>query len=171
MSSFLDELKKRRVYRVAIGYAIVAWLVVQIASTVLPTFHAPEWVVQALIVVVALGFPIALVMAWAFEVTPSGIEKTAGGSGVVAARNTRNGWLLAAFGIASAELFVGGYWLGHSGRVGTDRRAVQSTALNHTGGRASGASLPNEKSIAVLPFENLSRDPDNAYFVDGNAGS
>ncbi len=80
LPSFFTDLRRRRVYRVAIGYAIAAWLVVQIGSTVLPTFHVPEWILQALIVLVALGFPVALVLAWAFDVTPSGVEKTAEGS-------------------------------------------------------------------------------------------
>src|SRR5256714_14432407 len=74
--SFFAELKRRNVYKVAVAYAVVGWLVVQISSTVLPTFHAPEWVVQTLVVVVALGFPIALVIAWAFELTPEGLKRT-----------------------------------------------------------------------------------------------
>src|SRR3982751_4764210 len=73
--SFFAELKRRNVYKVAVAYAVVGWLVIQISSTVLPTFHAPEWVVQTLIVLVALGFPIALVIAWGFELTPEGIKR------------------------------------------------------------------------------------------------
>src|SRR6202521_5010456 len=76
IDSFFTELRRRNVYKVAVAYAIVGWLVVQISSTVLPTFHAPEWVVQTLVVLVALGFPIALVIAWAFELTPEGIKRT-----------------------------------------------------------------------------------------------
>ncbi len=74
--SFFAELKRRNVYKVAVAYAVVGWLVIQICSTVLPTFHAPEWVNQTLIVLVAVGFPIALVLAWAFELTPEGIKPT-----------------------------------------------------------------------------------------------
>src|SRR5437870_8344096 len=74
--NFFAELKRRNVYKVAIAYAVVGWLVIQVSSTILPTFHAPEWVVQTLIVIVALGFPIALVIAWAFEMTPEGIKRT-----------------------------------------------------------------------------------------------
>src|SRR5438045_6485360 len=74
--NFFSELKRRNVYKVAIAYAVVGWLVIQIASTILPTFHAPEWVVQTLIVIVALGFPVALVIAWAFEMTPEGLKRT-----------------------------------------------------------------------------------------------
>jgi len=70
------ELKRRNVYKVAVAYAVVGWLVIQISSTVLPTFHAPEWVLQTLMVLVALGFPIALIIAWAFELTPQGLKRT-----------------------------------------------------------------------------------------------
>src|SRR3979490_3009218 len=73
--NFFSELKRRNVYKVAVAYAVVGWLVIQISSTVLRTFHAPEWVVQTLVVLVALGFPIALVLAWAFELTPEGIKR------------------------------------------------------------------------------------------------
>ena len=74
--SFFAELKRRNVYKVAVAYGVVGWLVIQIGSIVLPTFHAPEWVAQTLIVIVLLGFPIALVLAWAFELTPEGIKRT-----------------------------------------------------------------------------------------------
>ena len=76
MPTFFSELKRRNVYKVAVAYAVVGWLVIQISSTVLPTFHAPEWVVQTLMVIIAIGFPIALVIAWAFEATPEGIKRT-----------------------------------------------------------------------------------------------
>src|SRR5438045_9188240 len=110
MTSFLSQLKQRRVYRVAIGYAIVAWLMVQIAATVLPAFHAPEVVLPVLIVLLGVGFPVALVLAWAFDVTPSGIERTSATDGIVGAKNRRNGWLLAALGVVLAALAIGSYW-------------------------------------------------------------
>src|SRR5438270_9845084 len=74
--NFFAELKRRNVYKVAVAYAVVGWLVIQVSSTVLPTFHAPEWVVQTLVVLVAIGFPISLVIAWAFELTPEGLKRT-----------------------------------------------------------------------------------------------
>src|SRR5881398_2698073 len=76
VDNFFSELKRRNVYKVAVAYAVVGWLVIQVSSTVLPTFHAPEWVVQTLVMLVALGFPIALVIAWAFELTPEGLKRT-----------------------------------------------------------------------------------------------
>ena len=164
MNSFFRELKQRCVYRVAIGYAVAAWLVVQIASTVLPTFRVPQWVLQALIVLVALGFPVALILAWAFDVTPAGIEKTPDGSGLVRARNTRNGWLLATAGLLIACLALVPYWFwikpGQSVSLTSKAPAVPII------GEPSANSIPG-KSIAVLPFENLSDEKQNAYFADG----
>ncbi len=166
MSSFFQELKHRRVVRVAIGYAIAAWLIVQIASTVLPTFHVPEWVLQALIVVVALGFPAALALAWAFDVTPTGIQKTVDGTGTTRATNKRHGWLLAGIGMLVAIAIVGGSWLRHSIKRGEERpREDQATAKATVTPIA--AVIPNEKSIAVLPFKSLSEDKANNYFADG----
>jgi hypothetical protein len=75
MNSFFRELKQRKVYRVALGYAVVAWLVIQISATVMPAYHAPEWILPIFITAVALGFPVALVLAWAFEVKGGVIER------------------------------------------------------------------------------------------------
>ena len=165
LPNFFAELKRRRVYRVAIGYAIAAWLAVQIASTVLPTFHVPEWVLQALIVLVALGFPVALVLAWAFDVTPLGIEKTADPTPASAALNRRNGWLLATGGLAIAAVAIASYWMWHPWRaapqtsLSTASVALDTAAPEHR-------AIP-QKSIAVLPFISLSEDKANAYFADG----
>jgi hypothetical protein len=71
----LVELKRRNVYKVTVAYAVVAWLVIQVASIVLPTFHAPEWTLQLIIALVVIGFPAALVCSWAFEITPEGIVR------------------------------------------------------------------------------------------------
>src|SRR3954447_19265787 len=75
MVSFFSELKRRNVYKVAVAYAVVAWLLIQAASILFPTFEAPAWVMKVVVVVVVLGFPIALVLAWAFELTPEGIKR------------------------------------------------------------------------------------------------
>jgi hypothetical protein len=102
MRSFVSQLKQRRVYRVAIGYAIVAWLAVQVAATVLPAFHAPDFILPVLIVLLGIGFPVALVLAWAFDVTPSGIEKTPAGADAGRSADLRYAWGLAGIGLVIA---------------------------------------------------------------------
>src|SRR6267378_3437569 len=166
MTSFLSQLQQRRVYRVALGYAIVAWLMVQIAATVLPAFHAPEFVLPVLIVLLGVGFPVALVLAWAFDVTPSGIEKTPEGTGTSAARNMRYAWALAGLGLLIAAVGVGAYWFWH--RPVTKRTATAEISNVVAEKTATGPGMAiSEKSIAVLPFENLSSDKENAYFAEG----
>src|SRR5438552_5836829 len=75
MNNFFAELKRRNVYKVAVAYAVVAWLLIQAASILFPTFEAPAWVMKVLVAVVLLGFPTALILAWAFELTPEGIKR------------------------------------------------------------------------------------------------
>src|SRR5213082_1452360 len=76
MNNFFGELKRRIVYKVAVAYAVVGWLVAQIATQIFPFLEIPNWVVRLVIVLIAIGFPIALVIAWAFEITPQGIKRT-----------------------------------------------------------------------------------------------
>ena len=112
MSSFVRELKQRKVYRVAVGYAVVAWLVVQISATVIPAYHAPEWILPLVITAVALGFPVALVLAWAFDIEGGAIKKTPDSTVATLSRaNRRRVWLLAAVGLIMSALAIGGYWL------------------------------------------------------------
>jgi TolB-like protein/Tfp pilus assembly protein PilF len=146
--SLFGELKRRNVYKVAVAYAVVSWLVIQISSTVLPTFHAPEWVLQTLLVLVALGFPIALVLAWAFELTPEGIKRT--GEFAPEQSITRRTGRVLDFIIIGVLLLVIAFFI-------LERRHSKQTSTVAT----------PEKSIAVLPFENRSEDKTNAYFADG----
>lgn len=163
MNSFFAELKQRRVYRVAVGYAIVAWLMVQIAATVLPAFHASDFILPLLIVLLGIGFPVALVLAWAFDVTPAGIKKTPEGTGATAAKNLRYGWALAGIGLLLAAAGVGGYWRWHFPQA-THSITFEGAAPNAA--REKETVAP-EKSIAVLPFDNLSEEKGNAYFAEG----
>ncbi len=157
MNSFFRELKQRKVYRVALGYAVVAWLVIQVSATIVPVYHAPEWILPIFITAVALGFPVALVLAWAFEVRGGVIEKTPEPTGPLSTANKRRVWLLAALGLIISAFAIGSYWFWYPWRKAS------------TVSESSTAAMPaiREKSIAVLPFENLSRDPDNAYFAEG----
>jgi TolB-like protein/uncharacterized protein HemY len=147
--NFFAELKRRNVYKVAVAYAVVGWLVIQVSSTVLPTFHAPEWIVQTLVVLIALGLPVALVIAWAFELTPEGLKRTEAVDVAPQARPKSHAWIYIV--IVGALLSVGLFMLGRYGF------RAQS--------KSSGAS--SAKSIAVLPLLNESGDPRDEYFSDG----
>ena len=154
MRTFFQELKNRRVYRVALGYAVAGSAIVQVVGTVLPIFHAPDWAQQLFVVLVALGFPFALVLAWSFDVEAGTIKKAGAGPGGTAVANRRRVWIVAAVGSVIAMLGLGAYWFWHP-----------RTSDLHLEPGAAPAIV--EKSIAVLPFENLSDDKQNAYFADG----
>jgi TolB-like protein/lipoprotein NlpI len=125
--NFFSELKRRNVYKVAIAYGVVAWLLMQIATQVFPFLEIPNWAIRLVIMLLALGFPIALILAWAFELTPEGIKRAEG------ADSAPKGW---------------------------------SRSLGRYTSSKQSAELP-AKSIAVLPFDNQSRDPDTDYLSDG----
>src|SRR5207302_7860010 len=154
MKSFFEELKNRRVYRVAIAYAIAGSATVQVVGTVLPIFHAPDWAQQLFVVLVALGFPFALVLAWSFDVEAGTIKKAGAGPSGTAVANRRRVWIVAAVGLLVSAFALAGYWFWHPWKT---RPEVAGP----------GGSPGPEKSIAVLPFENLSDDKQNAYFADG----
>src|SRR5256886_9418990 len=151
--NFFAELKRRNVYKVAVAYAIVGWLVVQIATQVFPFLEIPNWIVRLVIVLVAIGFPIALVIAWAFELTPEGLKRTEVADAAPAPRSRSRAWVYVV--LIAGTLSGGLFFLGRF----TAQTPRQSEA-------ATGSTISN-KSIAVLPFDNLSRDPDNAYFASG----
>jgi TolB-like protein/Flp pilus assembly protein TadD len=143
---FFCELRRRKVWRVAAGYGVVGWLIIQFATTVFPALALPAWTARLVIVLVLGGFPIALILAWAFDVSSAGIERTPEISpadcppGLSARR--KNVVSLAVFGLIVAA--IAGYFL------------------------IPGASARRlEKSIAVLPFDNFTADQENAYFADG----
>jgi TolB-like protein/Tfp pilus assembly protein PilF len=149
LQGFFAELKRRNVYKVAAAYAVVAWLLIQVATQVFPFFEIPNWTVRLVVLLFAIGFPIALILAWAFELTPEGVKRTETSDESGVAPSKKKAWIYVV--IIGAALSIGLFFLGRY--TATD--ASRSTA-----------SLPS-KSIAVMPFENLSRDPDNAFFAEG----
>lgn len=161
MPSVWAELKRRNVVKVAVAYTIVAWLMIEVASTILPIFEVPPWLLQAFTLFIILGFPVALVFAWAFELTPEGIKKETDvdRSESITERTGRKldfviiGLLLAAV----LFLIVDNYVLIDMAEQRTETASAHSDeAVTVTG-----------RSIAVLPFQNLSTDPENATFADG----
>jgi TolB-like protein/Tfp pilus assembly protein PilF len=160
---FFAELKRRNVYKVAVVYAIVGWLVMQVAATVVPALHLSDTITTTVVVLTLLGFPIALVLAWAFELTPEGIKRTED----VAPNESitpRTGRKLAGITIALAVIAAGllAFQFLHP-------KSSTTAALSTMATPAAAAVTPAiaDKSIAVLPFENLSSDKENAYFADG----
>src|SRR6266516_4298268 len=150
IDNFFAELKRRNVYKVAIAYAVVAWLLIQAASIFLPEFNAPQWAMQIVILIVVVGFPIALVFSWAFEITPEGIKR-------------------------ESEIEPNKSITAHTGRkivaltivlavVATGLLIFQFVRARST---SPSAAMISNKSIAVLPFDNLSGDTPNAYFSEG----
>src|SRR5436189_349354 len=142
MDGFFEEVKRRKVYRVAAAYIIAAGGIIQLASAAFPAWELPNWALRLVIVLLLVGFPIALILAWAFDVTPQGIRATPS----VATPRThrrRNIIMLVATGVMASA--IAGFFL--LPRVSSARKI--------------------DKSIAVLPFENLSDDKENAYFADG----
>ena len=154
--NFFAELKRRNVYKVAVAYAVVGWLVIQVAATTFPILEIPHLAIKLVVAVVGLGFPIALVIAWAFEMTPQGMKRTAEVSpDEVRALPYWSKRKFAGLMITIALIAAGllGFQLWRS-NLGPEPVAPVSVPIP-------------AKSIAVLPFENLSSDKENSYFADG----
>src|SRR4029453_16571797 len=141
MTGFFEELQRRKVYRVAAAYIIVAGFIIQIGSAVFPAWELPNWTLRLVVVLLLIGFPIALILSWAYDVTAEGIRATPTVS-VPGTHRRRNLILLIATGVIVSAL--AGFFLWP---------------------RASARKI--DKSIAVLPFQNLSDEKENAYFADG----
>ena len=146
------ELRRRNVYKVAAAYAVVGWLLIQVATQVFPFLEIPNWTIRLVIVLTALGFPVALIIAWAFELTPEGIKRTEAAD---AARQRSRGQFWVAIVVIAAALSLGLFLLG------------RYTARNAAPRQSEAATSVPGKSIAVLPLLNESGDPKDEYFSDG----
>ena len=165
IDNFFAELRRRNVYKVGVAYAVAGWALAQGFAQVFPVFDIPNWVIRLIVLLIIIGLPIALVLAWMFEITPQGIKRTDTADAMPeSARQKKHTWIYVVVvgGIFSIGLFFLGRYTAQTPRPVTQpeaRPGFQSEA-------ATGPTIV-QKSIAVLPFDNLSRDPDNAYFCEG----
>ncbi len=147
-SNIFAELRRRNVYRVAFAYAVAGWALAQGIAQVFPVFDVPNWIIRFIVFLIIIGFPFALIFAWAFEITPEGVKRTAEADAMPrSARPSNRTWIYIV--VVSAAISVALFFLG------------RYTAGNRT------TSSDEKKSIAVLPFASLSQDKNDAYFADG----
>ena len=146
---FFSELKRRNVYKVAVAYAVVGWLLIQVATQVFPFFEIPNWAVRLVVLVIIVGFPVALVIAWAFELTPEGLKRTEAADREGAKPSRKRAWIYVV--IIAAALSIGLFFV------------ARYTLPNQQAGPAE----ITKKSIAVLPFENATNEPGTEYLSEG----
>src|SRR6266545_3392258 len=146
--NFFAELKRRNVYKVAFAYMVAGWALAQGIAQVFPVFDVPNWIVRLIVLLIVIGFPIALLMAWAFEATPEGIKRTEVAD-AARQRSRSRAWLYVV--VIGVAVSVGLFFVGRYTAPEKQSDLAEVTA----------------KSVAILPFENLSDEKANAYFVEG----
>ena len=151
--NFFAELKRRNVYKVAVAYAVVGWLIIQIATQVFPFFDIPNWAVRLVVLTTIVGFPVALIIAWAFELTPEGLRRTETADFEEQPEQSR------------ARTWI--YVVVIAGAMALGLFAIQRFTDRYAAAKRDAILKLSEKSIAVLPFESLSEDKSNAYFASG----
>ena len=162
--SLIQELKRRNVIRVGLAYIVTAWLVLQIADVIINNIEAPDWVFQVMMLVIGLGFPVAIVFAWAFEMTPEGIKKEADvdrDESMTKVTGRKLDLVIIAVLVAAVAYFA-------VDKFGADSEAELALSTNDsiTVPPVASAAVA-DKSIAVLPFVNMSSDPEQEFFSDG----
>lgn len=170
MMRLLAELQRRKVYRVAAGYAVVAWLLIQIATQVFPFFEIPNWGVRLTVLLILLGFPVAVSMAWAFDMTPQGVELTAAQPADGSDANSpspQSRWAVWMVWLVLSLAIVTAYFLIVRASASRSSAMAGATVAAARDGMDVDPSLIGDKSIAVLPFLDRSEKKDQEYFGDG----
>ncbi len=172
--SFIEELKRRNVFRVGIAYVLMGWVLLQGADFVLDVAGAPDWVIRTLIVVVGIGLPIALFFAWAFEVTPEGIKREADvdrSASITPHTGRKLDRAIIVFLALAVVLLLGERFFTGPEPTGTELAENSATVQEapQTEPQVPDAEGPPAKSVAVLPFADLSRNRDQEWFADGLA--
>ena len=152
IDTFFAELKRRNVYKVAVAYAVAGWALSQGIAQVFPVFDVPNWAIRMIVLLIVLGFPVAVVFAWFFEITPEGVKRTEVADAMPkVATQKKRAWIYVV--VIGSAISIALFFLGR-----------------YSAGSKTAAAAPNDipnKSIAVLPFENLSDEKQNAYFAEG----
>ena len=157
--SLFAELKRRNVFRVAIGYIAIAWLIAQVADLVLENFGASPWFMRSLLILLGVGLPIAIVSAWAFEITPEGIRRDGDGDGAVGTRKKSGRIIILALVMVASWFVFETFYL--------EREQVEDSTVSSAMPNYAAFDVEAGLSIAVLPFVNMSADAENEYFSDG----
>ncbi len=152
--SLVSELKRRKVVQVAAVYLVVAWVIMQIVDVVNEPLNLPDWFDTVAIMLVAIGFPIAVILSWAFDLTPEGVVRDQGTNVAVQSGGGKFGYVLIGLVVIAAG------WILYRVEINPSDQAVETVAEE-----TERETLPN--SIAVLPFDNLSPNADDAYFAAG----
>ena len=170
MGKFFNELKRRNVVRVGLAYVVVGWLVFQISEILFPVFGTPDWVFKTLVLLIALGLPFALIFAWAFELTPDGVKKTRDVSvttSVTASTGRKLNFVIIAALVIALSYFI---WERQTIRSpATDDAATVADEVTNAPDEAVAEEVVDlkKRSIAVIPFVNMSSDKEQEWFADG----
>ena len=166
--SLIKELNRRNVFRVGVAYVIVAWLLLQVADVILPTFRTPDWVMQAFTFLLMLGFPLALIFAWAFELTPEGLKlekHVVREESITHVTGRKLDFVIIAMLVVALGYFGYDKFILDPGRDAVEIEAAVQVAREEAASAVE--RQDSTKTIAVLPFVNMSEDPNNEYFSDG----
>ena len=169
MRKFFNELKRRNVVRVGVAYIVVCWLVFQLGEILFPVFGAPDWIFKTLILLLAIGFPFALIFAWAFELTPDGMKKTRDvhlSASVTASTGRKLDFVIIAALVLALGYFI---WERQSptDSSGSGPGSVAETIGSGSADDRGGEEEQPRRSIAVIPFVNMSSDKEQEWFADG----
>ncbi|NGX17687.1 tetratricopeptide repeat protein [Wenzhouxiangella sp. XN24] len=168
--SLLAELKRRKVFRVAMLYVVSAWLVIEVAETVLPIFEVPDGFLRGLVVLLVIGFIPALGLAWIYELTPEGLERDTGGSGKPessAGTGHRLNWATVVVAVLAIGFLALDRLVSEDPRLPAPEAAAGAAAGAAPAEPAAPAAADRRPSVAVLPFANMSTDPEQEFFADG----
>jgi TolB-like protein len=170
MIGFFRELKRRNVVRVGIAYVVIAWLAVEVGGVLFETFGTPDWVLKTVIVLIGIGFPFALLFAWAFEITPEGVKKTRDvpvSTSVTGSTGRKLDFVIIAALVVALGYFI---WERQSRDLAAPIESEQLAEEQPAGSAVESAEAEApviNRSIAVLPFVNMSSDTEQEWFADG----